>query len=481
MESLKDKTARGLLWGGMGNGVQQAVGLAFGIILGRLLTDADYGMIAIISVYSLVATALQNSGFATALTNLKDDRDEDYNSVFWFNITVGTACYVILFLAAPLLAVFYHQPAVVPLARYAFLSIIIASWGTAQQAWLFKHLRAKQQAKAAMIAVIVSSSVGAGMAWMGCRYWSLATQGLVYVSLTTLLAWHYSPWRPTLHIDLRPALHMFRFSSKILATTITTHINNNVLNILLGHYYTGHDAGRYNQAYQWNTKCYSLVGGMVQQVAQPVLATLNDAPGRQLNVLRKLMRFTAFISFPLLLGLALVAHEFIVLAITEKWLGSVPLLQTLCVAGAVMPLTQLLSNAIISRGLSTRYFLTTFTLGVLQILIMIFIWRQGVQTMVWAYTALNVVWLFVWWAQVSRLTGYRLTMLLADIMPFALSAVAVMAVTGYVTSLLTQSLWLLLLSRVVMAAVLYYLVMRIAGAQILREAQAFVLGKHHRD
>ena len=138
METLKEKTARGLLWGGLNSGVQQVVGLAFGIILGRLLAPSDYGMMAMISIFSLVATALQDSGFRTALANLPDPKPEDYNSVFWFNIIVASTLYAVLFLAAPLIGEYYHTPRVVPLCRYAFLSIIIASFGTAQSAYLFK-------------------------------------------------------------------------------------------------------------------------------------------------------------------------------------------------------------------------------------------------------------------------------------------------------------------------------------------------------
>ena len=212
METLKQKTAKGLFWGGMNNVVQQAVGLAFGIVLGRLLTPEDYGMMAMISVFSLVATALQDSGFKVALANLPSPRDEDYNSVFWFNIAVGLAMYAVLFAAAPLIGSYYNTPRVVPLCRDAFLSIVLASMGTAQSAWLFKNLRAKQQAKSSMAAVVASSCVGAAMAFVGMAYWSLATQGLVYVGLNTLLQWHYSPWRPSLRgVTFGPVRRMFRF------------------------------------------------------------------------------------------------------------------------------------------------------------------------------------------------------------------------------------------------------------------------------
>ncbi len=463
-----------MLWGGLNSGIQQLVGLAFGIVLGRLLSPSDYGMMAMISIFSLVATALQDSGFRTALTNIEHPKHEDYNSVFWFNIIMASSLYVILFLAAPLIGEYYHTPRVVPLCRYAFLSIVIASFGTAQSAYLFKHLRAKQQAEAGALAVILSSLTGVGMAFAGMAYWSLATQGLVYVGINTLLQWHFSPWRPSIHgITFAPVRRMFRFSCKILATTIMTHVNNNVLNILLGHYFTPRDTGNYNQAYQWNTKCYSLVQSMVAQVAQPVLVSLNGEEGRQKDVFRKMMRFTAFITFPLLFGFGLVAKEFIVTAIGEKWLASAQLIQILCISGATMPLSTLFSNMIISKGRSGTFFWCTFTLGLVQIATMVMIWPMGIRTMVIAYTLLNTSWLLVWLFFVRRLIGYGYWMFFCDVMPFALAAAGVMGV-AYVATMPLSNLIALLISRFIIAVVLYYAVMKIARVKILAECERFV-------
>ena len=474
MSTLKEKTAQGLLWGGLNSGIQQLVGLAFGIVLGRLLAPSDYGMMAMISIFSLVATALQDSGFRTALTNIEHPKHEDYNSVFWFNIIMASSLYVILFLAAPLIGEYYHTPRVVPLCRYAFLSIVIASLGTAQSAYLFKHLRAKQQAEAGALAVILSSLTGVGMAFAGMAYWSLATQGLVYVGINTLLQWHFSPWRPSIHgITFAPVRRMFRFSCKILATTIMTHVNNNVLNVLLGHYFTPRDTGNYNQAYQWNTKCYSLVQSMVAQVAQPVLVSLNGEEGRQKDVFRKMMRFTAFITFPLLFGFGLVAKEFIVTAIGEKWLASAQLIQILCLSGATMPLSTLFSNMIISKGRSGTFFRCTFTLGLVQIATMIMIWPMGIRTMVIAYTLLNTSWLLVWLFFVRRLIGYGYWMFFCDVMPFALAAAGVMGV-AYVATMPLSNIIALLITRFIIAVVLYYVVMKLARVKILAECERFV-------
>lgn len=478
-ETLKEKTAKGLFWGGLNSLTQQVIGVAFAIILGRLLDNADFGMMAMISVFSLIATTLQNSGFPTALANMKEPHDNDYNSVFWFNIIVGLSAYTVLFFCAPLIADYYNEPRLIPLCRYAFLSILIASFGTAQNAFLFKNLRAKQQAKAAMVAVLIASSTGVACAFAGLAYWSLATQGLVYVSINTLMAWHYSPWRPSLkNITFEPAKRMFRFSFKILLSNITNIINNNILNFLLGHYFTAHDTGNYNQAYQWNSKCFSLVQSMVNQVAQPVLVDLQNEGERQLNAFRKMMRFAAFLSFPLLLGFGLVAKEFIVLTVGPKWIVSVGYVQILCFAGATMPLITLLSNMVISKGKSNLYLYCTFGLGIVQIISMLLLWPYGIKNMVIAYTLINIMWVFVWLFFVNRLTGYGLWAFIKDTTPFALTAFAVMTAT-YFTTAAIHTLWLLLICRIAMAMLLYYAVMRMARVQILAECQQFIIRKIH--
>ena len=476
-ESLKEKTAKGLFWGGMNNSVQQLLGLLFGIILGRILSPTDYGMIAMISVFSLIATELQTGGFKTALTNLDDPSPNDYNAVFWFNILMGSGLYVILFFCAPLIAAYYHTPELIPLCRYAFLGFVFSSFGAAQSAYLFKNLRAKQQAKAGMTAVLLSSTIGVTMAWKGYSYWALATQTNIYVLTCTLLYWHYSPWRPSWHVDFTPIKRMFRFSSKILVSGILTCINNSVLNILLGRYYSAQATGYYNQAYQWNTKCYYMLQGMLTQVSQPVMVSIRDDRERRLRVLRKLMRFTAFISFPLLFGFGLVAKELIVITISEKWLDSVQLLQLLCISGAFMPLNTVMSNTVISCGRSGIYLWCTAVLGALQVLLMISIYPLGIQTMVAANVALNILWVFVWHYFTQRLTGYRLTMLLKDIMPFAFVAVAVLAATYEITRWINAP-FALMIAKIIIAALLYYTVMKIARVRILDDCIDFLLRRH---
>ena len=490
MESLKDKTARGLFWGGMNNGVQQLLGLAFGIILGRLLDPSDYGMTAMLAVFSVIANELQSSGFKTGLINLREPRHEDYNAVFWFNIVAGALIYAVLFLAAPLIARFYGNPALIPLSRYVFLGFVFSSFGMAQSAYLTKQMQIKQIAKCGMTATLTSSLVSVAMAAMGFGYWALATQYLMYIAVNTLLLWRFSAWRPTLSpltSHLSPLKRLFPFSFRIMLSAIFTQLNANIMNLLLGRFYGEANTGHYNQAYQWSSKCFLLVGNMLKQVDQTVLVGLREERERQLAVLRKMVRFTAFVSFPLLFGLAIVSHEFIMLAIGEKWAFAASLLPLLCLCGAFMPLSTLLTDSVISQHRSDIYLWSTIALGVLQIALMVGLWRQGIMVMVVAYALLNIAWMFVWHFFVRRLMGYRLTDFLKDILPFALAAAFVMGLTWLITYQFTVyslrftddylRLWILLISRVVMAMLLYYGVMRIAGAVILKEVMAFIKKK----
>ena len=483
METLKEKTAKGLFWGGMNNGVQQLLGLAFGIILGRLLDPSDYGMTAMLAVFSVIANELQSSGFKTGLINLEKPQHEDYNAVFWFNILAGAAIYVVLWLSAPLIADFYGQPALIPLSRYVFLGFVFSSFGMAQSAYLTKQMQIKQIAQCGMTATLSSSIMGVVLAALGFGYWALATQYLMYIAVNTLLLWYFSPWRPTLKVTFEPIRRLFPFSVRIMISAILTQVNANIMNLLLGRFYGEANTGHYNQAYQWSSKCFLLVGNMLKQVDQTVLVGLHDERERQLQVLRKMMRFTAFISFPLLFGLGLVSHEFIILAIKAKWAFAASLLPILCVCGAFMPLSALLTDAVISQKRSDIYLWSTLVLGLLQIALMVGLWQQGIRTMVVAYTLLNIVWVFVWHFFVRRLMGYRLLDFLRDIVPFALAAAGVMGLTWVVTEFIVDSLsfiddylklWVLLISRVVLAALLYYTVMRLAGAVILKECMAFI-------
>ena len=208
--TLKEKTSKGLFWGGLSSFLQQLLNAVFGIYLARTLSPDDYGLVGMLAVFSLLALILQEGGFISALVNRKEIRHEDYNAVFWFNLLVALACYVLLFFCAPLIAAYFRQPALVKIARWSFLGFVLAGLGTSHRAYLTKKLMVKEMAIVTMVAVTVSGLVGIFFAWKGYGYWALVIQSLVLAFLTNAGFWLASDWRPSFRVDFQPVKEMFR-------------------------------------------------------------------------------------------------------------------------------------------------------------------------------------------------------------------------------------------------------------------------------
>ena len=479
MVTLKEKTARGLLWGAVSNGAQQVLNLLFGIALARLLNDTDYGMVGMLTIFTATAGTLQESGFTAALANRKEVRHADYNAVFWFSLLMGAGMYILLFFLSPLIADFYGDQRLTPLARYVFLGFLIASTGTAHHAYLFRNLMVKQKAMAQVPALIISGAAGVAMAWAGMSYWGIATQTLVYIALTNLAYWRLSSWRPTLQWDFHPLREMFGFSSRLLVTNLFTQVSNNLLSALLGRFFTPGAVGQYTQSAKWNTMGYSFVSGMISSVAQPVLTEASDARSHQLKVLRKMQRFAAFLSFPAMLGLALTAEELIVIAITDKWMPCVPILQTLCLWGAFVPIITLYTNLIISKGWSGIYMWNTIVLSLTQIVLLIVCHSHGIQVMVTCFVCVNIGWLSVWHHFVKRAVGLTLWMAAKDILPFALIALGTTLLAWYATQDI-GNIYLRFIGKVAAGAAVYMAVMWFSRAKIFKDCISFIINRKNK-
>ena len=477
-ENLKEKTANGLLWGALSNGAQQALNLLFGIFLARLLSPADYGMVGMLTIFSLIATSLQESGFISGLNQKRNVGSADYNAVFWFNVLCSLAVYALLFFGAPLIAAWYKQPVLVPLSRLSFLSFVIASFGTAPRAWLFRNLRVKQTAVITMVSLVVSGVTGVVLAWNGFAYWGIAVQTLVYCFCVTAGSWVCAGWHPSLSIDLRPLRGMLAFSTKLLATNIFTTVNNNIFSLFFGRFYGERTVGFYNQANKWTYMGYNILTGMIWSVAQPVFARLkDDAPERLEAVFRKMMRFACFLSFPALFGLGIIAPEFITIAITDKWLPCAHLMQLLCISGAFMPVASLYSNFLISQGRSSVFMWNTVAQCLVQMALMVGLYRFGVTVMVAAYVVVNIVWLLSWHWCMQKTLRLSLWKVVLDVLPFAVLAAVAMGAACGAAYVVGGNVVVSLAVKVVVAAVVYVALMRLFGAAILKECLAFAKAK----
>lgn len=429
-ESLKEKTATGLFWGAMNSGTTQVLNLVFGIVLGRLLSPADYGIVGVLTVFTAIAGNLQSSGFTQGLINLKHPTRNDYNSVFWFNVLVSLTVYAVLFFCAPLIAKFFHEPRLTTLSRFVFLTFLISSLGITSNAYMTKNMMNRELMVCGGVALLGSGTVGTVLAFNGFAYWSLAWQQVVYITLLNLCRFYYTPRIANLHIDFGPVRRMFRFGMRLLVTNIINTLSQNVLTFIFGRLYPMHAVGNFSQANKWNTMADSFVANTVGQIAQPVMVSVKEEPGREKQVFRKMMRFTAFLSFPAMFGLALVANEFILLTIGPKWTGSVILLQMLCVGGAFVPFYTLYQNLAISRGRSDIYMWCNVGQIALQILIIVVLHSFGINVMVAAYSLFLVLWLAVWQYIAYRMVGVTVLETLKDLGPFCLAYGLDLAIGG---------------------------------------------------
>ena len=475
-EGLKERTAKGLMWGAINNLTSQLLMALIGIILGRLLTPADYGMVGMLAIFTAITGSLQESGFTAALTNLKEATHREYNAVFWTSTGISILLYLVLYISAPLIADYFHQPGLIPLSRLVFASLLLAGIGIAHAAYMFRNMMNREKAITGFFALVGSGIIGITLALNGYSYWSLAWQQFAYICIINIGRLYYVRWMPSFHIDLTPIREMIGFSSKILITNIINQVNNNILSFIFGRLFTAGAVGNYTQAAKWNTMGHSLISGTMQQVAQPVLASINEEENRQLNVFRKMLRFTAFLSMPAMLGLAFIA-DFIVVLLGEQWTDSVPLLRMLCISGAFLPIHTLYQNLFISHGRSDTYMWCSVALVITQIVVVMVFATWGIEIMIAAYVVTLILWTGIWQVLAYRLIQFRFTDLLKDVCPFLLATIGCIGVAYYTTLFITNVI-ALILSRIIITSLLYMAIMKIAHVKIFKECIQFIFKRH---
>ena len=469
--NLKQTVAKGMLWGGLSNTVCQLLSLVFGVYLARVLTPDDYGPIGMLAIFTAIAGSLQDSGFVAAIANRKTATHDDYNAVFWFNIIISLLMYAVLYFCAPLIAAFFNQPILVNLSRYNFLGFVVAAFGIAPSAYLFRELKVKEKSISLILAISISGITGIALALNGYSYWGIATQSIVYVLVRSIVCWYFTPWHPSFRINFAPLKYLFAFSYRLLITNLFQRFNWNIFSFILGKYYTRSDVGNYTKSAEWFNMGGEVVNGMVNAVAQPALAKVVDDNERQLRVFRKMLRFTAFVSFPLMLGLSLVSKELIIVVITEKWIESAHMLQLLAIWGAFMPLQSMFTNLLVSRGKAVVFMWCTIIQGVLTLTLLLLLHPYGIRNMIIAYCIFNALWLFVWHYFAEKEIKIKLQMFLIDTLPYLLMAAGIMVATYHLT-LFIDNIYTLLVARIAIAAMLY-----IGTAWIIRSKELDEIAK----
>ncbi|MFD2598146.1 lipopolysaccharide biosynthesis protein [Sphingobacterium corticis] len=453
-ESLKKKAAKGFLWGGLSNGLQQVFGLIFGIVLLRTLSPEDYGLVGILTIFSSIASSLTESGFVSAISIKKDVTKADYNAVFWFCIFLGAFIYMLLFLLSPVIADFYEIPALALLAQVSFLNFFISSFGVAHSANLTRNLRIKERANANIVAVFVGGILAIAVAFAGWGYWALVVQNLSYCLVYVLLSWRYSSFRPSFQINLAPVKPMLAYSNKLIITNVFFHLNNNFLSAVLGKYVPIAQVGQYNSANRWNLTVQSFTLSISNMIIQPLMTEASQSgEERRIRVFRKLLSFISFITFPSMFGLALIAPDFVLLAGGGEWAESGNYLRILAFGGAFAIVSNAFSNYTLSKGKSDTYMKNMVAFGLIQIALFFLLKEAGVTYIVMSFAVLNFIWLNTWYFLSKESLQYSYRYLWKDVYAYALIALAGYLMTFWWINMLPSALLRLSLSVLSMGAV----------------------------
>lgn len=354
-ESLKKKTVKGVAWTSLDQMLSMGFGFVIGVILARLLTPGDYGLLAMIGVFNAIAIAFVNSGFSGALVRKPDLTEDDNTTAFCFNLVAAVVLFGVIWLIAPLVGRFYDNPNLVSLLRAEGGLLFISSFRIVQNTQLMRALNFKAQ-----MIINASSQVMAGIvaimaAYRGLGVWALVIQHYVSGLTGLLILWIISPWRPRGKWNKKSFNYLWGYGSKLLASGLLDTIYRNIYPIIIGKFYSAADLGQYTRAKQYaNLPSHSLTS-VLQQVTFPVLSRIQEDTERLGNNYRRMLRFTVFIVFPIMIGMAILARPLVIALVTDKWEQCVPYLQVICFASMWYPVHAINLNLLMVKGRSDLF------------------------------------------------------------------------------------------------------------------------------
>jgi len=355
LASLKQKTVSGLLWSFIDNFANLGLNFIIGIILARLLTPEEFGLIGMITIFIAISNSFINSGFGSALIRKKNCSQHDYSTVFYFNLVVGIIFYFLLFFSSHTIGNFFNKPQLENILKVLGFLIIIESLTMIQRTILTKRVDFKLQARISVISSVTSGIIAIFMAYRGFGVWSLVALQLSRQAITSFLLWVWNRWRPRLIFSMKSFKELFSFGSKLLVSGLIDTTFRNIYYIVIGKFFSAQDLGFFTRAQAFSNLPSQNLNGIISRVSYPVLAEIqDDIPRLRMNY-QKLIRSTMFITFPLMLGMAAVAKPMVLTLIGEKWLPSVVYLQLLCFVGMFYPLHSLNLNMLQIEGRSDLY------------------------------------------------------------------------------------------------------------------------------
>lgn len=443
MNSLKKKTVHGVSWSVIDNIVSSGISFLVGIILARILSPVEFGILGMITVFIAVSNSIVDSGFSNALIRKTDAKDIDYNTVFYFNLILGFILYIILFFCAPAISNFFHEPLLIPVTRVMGTVLFINAFSIIQRTLLVKIVDFKTQTKISFIASIASGIVGIGMAVKGMGVWSLVGQQVSRQLLNTIFLWVYSTWRPVLEFSRQSFKELFGFGSKLLVSGLIDTIYKNIYYLIIGKFYNATQLGQYTRAEQFNMVFSSNLTSVVQRVSYPVFSSIQDESERLKQAYRSVIKTTMLVTFACMLGLAAVAKPLILIMIGEKWLPAVVFIQIICFAGMLYPLHAINLNMLQVKGRSDLFLkleIIKKTIAVVPISLGVF---YGIEFMLWGSVFTSFVAYFLNSHYSSKLVDYSSWSQIKDIFPTFVVSFIVAAIMWGIT-LLNYSIWVTL-------------------------------------
>lgn len=355
-DDLKKQTISGLVWSTVHRGCGILLGFISSIILARLLTPSDYGCIGMLSIFMTVSTTFIDGGFGAALIQKKDPSPQDYSTIFYWNLLFSVFLYCILFIASPAISNFYHTEILCKVLRIQGIVLVINSARIVQLCQLRKKLQFKIIALVEISVSLFSLLLTIFLAWKGAGVWALVGQQISVSILTTILYWVYGVWRPLRTFSWQSFNELFNFGGFILLSNIINSICNNIQGLLIGRFYSPSTMGYYSKAKSTEELSSTFVSQVIEQVAYPVFSKARTDMEYMKKMLQKFTCVLAFITFPIMLLLILLAKPIFIVLYSEKWLMSVPYFQILCISGVAVCLQGINYSAVAALGRSKSLF-----------------------------------------------------------------------------------------------------------------------------
>ncbi len=455
-ESLKKKTVSGILWSSIERFSVQGIQFVIMIIMARILLPSDYGMIGMLAIFIAISQVLIDSGFSNALIRKKDRTEIDCSTVFYFNIVVGIILYLILFLVAPLIAKFYNVQELTSLTRVVAINLFVNSLTVVQRAILTIRVDFKTQAKASFSAAFLSGLIGIGMAYKGYGVWALAIQTVLNGIINASLLWFLSKWKPIKVFSYHSFKELFSFGFSLLLSGLFNVIYLNIYTIVIGKKFSSKDLGFYTRADQFAQFPSINLTGILQRVTYPILSNIQDDKERLTLAYRKILRLSAYIVFPLMIGLAVLATPLINCLLTEKWNFTALLLQILCVAYMWYPVHMINLNLLQVKGRSDLFFRLEIIKDGLGILILCITMPLGLVAMCCGLIFSSLIGLTINTYYTGKLIGLGFFKQLHDLMPSILYSFSMGGLVFFLISFIPNDFFQIIAG--ISVGIVYYLV-----------------------